>query len=298
MHVQKIGKRGLVFSFENDYIGDTTNVYVINTEETIFVCDTFLGPDSMEKVVNHEELKEDFKKKRIIVFNSHFDWDHVWGNSFFKDELIISHEKCKENLIKNGEEDLEKHGKQKEGEDELVIPKLTFGDKLVFEKEGVKFFHSPGHTSGSSSCYDSYDQVLFVGDNLEKPIPYLNVAPIDDYLVSLKKYTTLKVKHIIPGHGEIAASELLEKNLTYLEEVKNLQFDLKSYGEKQKKIHINNMKTIGNFLVKEGKKEEGLLYFKKTLSALKDLYEAATEETKNKLLNVITAHEKEMSELK
>ena len=298
MLVRKVGKRGFVVSYENDYIGDTTNIYVINTEETIFVCDTFLGPNSMDKMVNHEELKDDFKKKQIIVFNSHFDWDHVWGNSYFEDEMIISHEKCKENLIESGKEGLEKHGTQKEGEVELVFPKITFSDKLVFEKEGVEFFHTPGHTTGSASCYDREDQVLFVGDNLEKPIPYLNVAPIDDYLASLRKYTTFQVKSFIPGHGEIATYELLEKNLAYLEEVKAMEFKLSNYSEQQKKIHVSNMRTMGSFLVKEEKKEEGMIYFKKALKALKNLYEISAEDTKKKLLNVIMAHEKEMSELK
>ncbi|MHA1910542.1 MAG: MBL fold metallo-hydrolase [Candidatus Kariarchaeaceae archaeon] len=298
MRVRKVGKRGFVVSFENDYIGDTTNVYVINTEETIFVCDTFLGSNSMEKVVNYEELKDEFKKKKIIVFNSHFDWDHIWGNNYFKDDMIISHEKCKENMIEYGEEGLEKHGEQKEGEVELVFPKITFSDKLVFEKEGVEFFHTPGHTSGSSSCYDKIDQVLFVGDNLEKPIPYLNVAPIDDYLVSLKKYAIIQVKEFIPGHGEIATSELLDKNLAYLEEVKTLNFNLSSFSERKKKIHISNMQTMGSFLVKEGKKEEGMIYFKKALKALKEIYDLSAEDMKEKLLNVILAHEKEISDLK
>ena len=298
MLVRKVGKRGFVISFENDYIGDTTNIYVINTEETIFVCDTFLGPKSMDQVVNYEELKDAFTEKKIIVFNSHFDWDHVWGNNYFKDEMIISHEKCKENLIKYGEEGLEKHGEQKEGEVELVYPKITFSDKLVFEKEGVEFFHTPGHTSGSASCYDRKDQVLFVGDNLEKPIPYLNVAPIDEYLASLRKYSNFQVKTFIPGHGEIATLELLEKNLAYLEEVKTMDFKLVSYSEKKKKIHIQNMQTMGSFLMNKGNKEEGIIYLKKALAALKDLYEISREEMKEKLLNVILAHKKEMSELK
>jgi hypothetical protein len=153
--------------------------------------------------------------------------------------------------------------------------------------------------------------VLFVGDNLENPIPYLNIAPIDDYLASLRKYFTYQVKHFIPGHGEIATSELLEKNLAYLEEVKSLNFKLSNYSEKQKKIHVSNLRTMGSFLLKEGKIEAGSAYLNKAIPALQDLWKTATDLTKNfetpvdemdedleKRYNVIAAFEKEISEIR
>ena len=72
MKVQEIGTRGLLFTFDDPY---KTNLYAMNGEKFLFICDTFLGPDSMNEVIV-ELKKKGFFPKPVIVFNSHHDYDH------------------------------------------------------------------------------------------------------------------------------------------------------------------------------------------------------------------------------
>ncbi|MHA1666582.1 MAG: MBL fold metallo-hydrolase, partial [Candidatus Thorarchaeota archaeon] len=170
MKVEKISSRGLFFSFEDPYY---TNVHVILGNYHVFILDTFLGNDSM-RLVQKTIAEEGHSDKPIVVFNSHADYDHYWGNGAFKDAMIIGHEQCKSRILAEGEASLVKYADHQRGVIELIPPNRTFQETLRFEKDGVEFFHTPGHTLDSASCYDMVDKILFVGDNVESPFPYLN----------------------------------------------------------------------------------------------------------------------------
>lgn len=214
MQVFHIGSRGIVFSF--DLGGSPTNVYVIEGPRHRFICDTFLGPAAIEQVLSY--CKARHGDKEPIVFNSHAHWDHVWGNCFFPGSLIIGHTLCAREIPVSGESQLKEYGKYAMGEVRLVAPNVTFDSRLFFEEEGVEFFFSPGHTPDSASCLDRRDRILFVGDNLEEPVPYLFNGDLDSYRSSLLKYKMLEPIMIVAGHGELAAADLLDRNLRYVEQ--------------------------------------------------------------------------------
>ncbi|MHA1935168.1 MAG: MBL fold metallo-hydrolase, partial [Candidatus Thorarchaeota archaeon] len=67
MKIQEIGNRGAIFEFDDPYF---TNVLVINGTETVFVCDTYCGPDSMKPIIDYIN-KIDASSKDLVVFNSH-----------------------------------------------------------------------------------------------------------------------------------------------------------------------------------------------------------------------------------
>ena len=67
-----------------DSLNEPLNVYVINGTNHVFICDTHLGPDIMKEVVSYLE-EQGMTSKSIIVINSHYDPDHVFGNCFFQE---------------------------------------------------------------------------------------------------------------------------------------------------------------------------------------------------------------------
>lgn len=221
MKITKIGKRGFVFTF-NDLLKTEfevlTNIYLINAHNTIYLCDTFLGPACMESV--NSFIRKELGAKTILVFNSHSDWDHIWGNCYFESKNIIAHKSCRENIINNGLNELIKYEKLKRGDVEIVLPEMLFKDSLRFEDDGVVFFHTPGHTADSASCYDAESKILYAGDNLEYPHPYLQNEDISTYIHTLQKYQTMDIEIIVSGHGKIADRSLIEENLKYLIDLK------------------------------------------------------------------------------
>ncbi len=241
MNWQKVGSRGYLFTFEDPY---QTNVYVINGDKHLFICDTFLGTESMEEVL--KVLKtEEIENKPIIVFISHADYDHYWGNGAFKEDLIIAHYNCLSRIEQEHNETIEKYSDDKRKTVELVLPTLLFTDKVIFHEDQVEFFFSPGHQIDSSSCYDSKDKVLFVGDNIEDPFPYLNHLNFEDYLAVLDYYLSLPTNFIITGHDNLMTdTTLLEKNRKYLADFIGSTINIEDLSKKELSFHFTSLRKI------------------------------------------------------
>jgi glyoxylase-like metal-dependent hydrolase (beta-lactamase superfamily II) len=285
MNVQEVGTRGFFFSFDEPY---RTNVYAINGEKFLFICDTFLGPDPMNEILKFLEEKG-FTSKPIIVFNSHHDYDHIWGNQCFKDSIILAHKLCRKKIEEVGESDLKEYENHKKGEVELTLPNVLFTNKVVFPDEGVEFFHSPGHTLDSSSCYDQIDEVLFVGDNIEAPFPYLRKFNMKEYSETLENYIARKAIVILSGHDDLMFTDkLIRENLDYLKNFAPGKIDKSVFTKKHRGIHYSNLTTIGSLLKEERKNEESLLYYKEARMLLDEADQAPhIDDLKKKIDKII-----------
>lgn len=169
MEVIKYGKRTTIVTFD-ELVNYKTSVFIIECPKRIYIIDTFGGTKSMNEVM---KIINNYANKQIIVINTHSHWDHVWGNSVFKDEIIISCELTKKYIIENWNKEYSKNKKNIQGEAIQTLPNLTFEGKISFEEDGIQIFQTPGHTKDSISIYDRIENTLIVGDNLEKPIIYV-----------------------------------------------------------------------------------------------------------------------------
>ncbi|MDH4215094.1 MAG: MBL fold metallo-hydrolase [Candidatus Thorarchaeota archaeon] len=256
LKIQRLGTRGSLFTFDEDYL---TNVYIVFGPEHTFILDTHLGPDSMKYVL--QEIEERTTEELpIVIFNSHADYDHYWGNCAFDNANIVGHELCKERIIAESEGDLIKHANEKKGEIVIVPPNITFQENLRFEKDGVIFFYTPGHKLDSASCYDEKDRVLFVGDNVESPLPYLNHPNFDQYIQTLESYLKFDSSLIIAGHDPpLKNTDLIQRNIDYLLNFKEWRIDLSSMETSELHRHIeHNLESIRDELMRSGQKKEVL----------------------------------------
>ncbi|MHA1882252.1 MAG: MBL fold metallo-hydrolase [Candidatus Thorarchaeota archaeon] len=259
MKIERVEKRGVLFTFEKPI---TANVYVIMGDEFVFILDTYCGPTSMERVKQflREEGQDD---KQVIVFNSHADWDHIWGNCTFKSSIIIAHEKSRDRIQNEGEEILAKYAHYKTGEVVLVPANLSFEKRIIFEGEGVEFYYSPGHTVDSASCYDSKDRVLFVGDNIETPIPYVNNLEFETYIATLDEYLTRDSRAVIAGHDPVQRDDkLIRENRQYLVHFSNWDIDMEKMEELHRSQHLNNLSIIAEMVAGSVVKKTALEHYK------------------------------------
>ncbi len=243
---QRVGTRGVCVSFDefkNTKYKMTTNVYIIRTTRYDFVCDTYLGPHAIAPVI--DALREKASKE-IIVINSHYHWDHVWGNCYFDHSLVIAHTECRKHMLETGAEDLRESAAFQAGPVALTLPNLTITKSLTFEEEGIVIFSSPGHTSDSISVYDRIDNVLFASDNVQAPIPtYMESSDVTTYIKTLQDYVDLNPAYIIPGHDNILGLDELNQNLAYLEDI--ARGDTKKYEKEPYQLrHSANRNVIAH----------------------------------------------------
>lgn len=217
MEIRKIGNRGILFTYYDLEV--PTNIYIIVTDKKYFIIDTYLGNKIMKEIDSY--LKLNYGEKEFIIINTHSDWDHIWGNDYFKNSMIISHRLCREEIMKTGEYYLEKNSEYKREVENLKLPNLIFEEKIIFAEEEIEIYYSPGHTEYSISIYDKVDKVLYTGDNIEGPIPYIQSIDIENYIETLDNYLKKDIDTVLGGHILIEDKNIIIENRNYLLDILN-----------------------------------------------------------------------------
>ena len=201
MKIEKVGTRSVVFTQWIAEWNCSLNIHLILGDNRNYLIDTGLGSGDMAYI--KEYLGDDTKP--LIVINTHYDWDHIWGNHCFDDELIIAHHKCRQLIRDRWDMMLDDNRHFIKGKVELKLPNLVFDDELYFPDDKIKLFYTPGHTIDGISVFDEIDGVLNAGDNigdtLDEIVPHICADGHELYRKSLQLYEQLDVKFCISGHN-------------------------------------------------------------------------------------------------
>ncbi len=214
MKIEKIKDRSILFTTTVPD-GWNLNVHLIMGDKYNYIIDTGLGSLNIAPV--KEYIKHD--NKPIIVINTHYHWDHVWGNSSFPNCTIISHNLCREMMKLNWENMIHENGQHLDGEAELYLPNLTFETELYFPEDRVRIIYTPGHTIDSISVIDEAEKIINVGDNigdtLDEIIPNI-YGEKEEYINTLLTYREMDFDTCVSGHNIILGKQVIEKILNLL----------------------------------------------------------------------------------
>lgn len=217
--IRRLGARSFLVTFHDLGTferGYTTNAMVVFGKKRNFVLDTFLGPASMRPV--REILAREGGGKPVVVFNSHSDWDHVFGNCAFPRATVAGTARCRANLIERGVEMLRQFADWRRGRVRLVPPDLVFETRIDLPEDGVALLAAPGHTLDSAVALidDPEGAILFAGDDVERPLPWLAQGDLALYQRTLEELLALAPWIVVPGHGEPEGPELIRDTMDYL----------------------------------------------------------------------------------
>jgi len=166
-----------------------------------YVIDTGLGSGSVLPILDY--IKSDGKP--IIVINTHFHWDHIWGNWMFAGSPIISHTTCRELEDKYWDKQLQGNSKYVDGEVRKCLPNIVFDRSLYFPDDGISIFHTPGHSEDCISVFDAVDKVLYAGDNIgdteDKIIPEID-TDTKTFMRLIETYKRYDFDICISGHNK------------------------------------------------------------------------------------------------
>jgi glyoxylase-like metal-dependent hydrolase (beta-lactamase superfamily II) len=97
-----------------------------------------------------------------------------------------------------------------EGHTKKVLSNTLIEDRLMLPEDELEIFYSPGHTADSISVYDHHDKVLYVGDNIETPMPEIYDSK-EHCMASLRKYLEYDFTYCISGHnGNVTRADIKE----------------------------------------------------------------------------------------
>ncbi len=215
MKIEKVKNRNFVFTYRVPE-GWDLNLHLIKGSKNNYIIDTGLGSLSVKPILEH--IKVD--NKPIIVINTHYHWDHVWGNNSFPDSVIISHSLCREMIDSSWEKTMQRYKDLVRGEAKKLLPNITFKNELNFPEDKVRIIYTPGHTIDSISVIDEEDMVLNAGDNIGDTVD--DIVPNLDcerevYIKTLKKYDSIDFDVCISGHNVILGSSVTKKIMSKLD---------------------------------------------------------------------------------
>ncbi|MCR8642001.1 MBL fold metallo-hydrolase [Paenibacillus sp. N1-5-1-14] len=210
MKIQQINSRNIVFSDDRADRFFDLNIHLIMGTKNNYLIDTGLGSEFVQPVLEYLEHSE----KSLVIINTHHHWDHVFGNHVFKDHLIVSHQLCRELIIKNWDEMLDKYSKFGMGTVEQHLPNLVFENELYFPEDKVRLIYTPGHTIDSISVIDEEEKVINVadniGDSMDEIIPNL-YCDKQLFEETIKRYSEMDMETWISGHNVVLQKDVIGK---------------------------------------------------------------------------------------
>lgn len=197
--------------------------YVVVSEHYVVVLDTLLCPEDMESILS--SLHQECEGRQVLVVNSHADWDHCWGNSYFTGSHaapIIAHDHCFTRMHSQDARDGLREYQQRYSlfhNVELVDPTFTFSHSFTI-RDGdltLELFSAPGHHLDQIAAWIPELRLLFAFDAAEWPLPLLeNAQGVLMMYKTLEHFLMLEPQHVLCSHGRTTGPGVIKSNLDYL----------------------------------------------------------------------------------
>lgn len=209
---QQVGAR----VYRRRYRALDLNVAVILGDDGVALVDTRANH------VEGDELRRELATLTSLpvrwVVNTHWHWDHCFGNALFPEAVVVGHRRCREVLAERGEETkrelasaewIPEEKRPWFEEVEVVPPTVTCDDALTLwvgsEPVELRFF-GRGHTD-SDLVIDCGDCWL-VGDLVEEgAAPSFGDSYPAAWVATLDALTPLIGGTVVPGHGDVVDAE-------------------------------------------------------------------------------------------
>ncbi len=225
--------RILVCAYDLRHAGNVLHMYVhiVISERYVIFIDTLVNDRTTAALV--DIARPHLDGRQILVVNTHADYDHAWGNSYFAygDEPhrahIIGTRACAARLQDAVTQDLLDRLQAEDAalrDVQFMPPTITFDNSLTIDGGDLtlNLIVTPGHTHDHCSVYIPEIDTLLAGDAAEAPFPTTNEGTPIALHRSLQKLAALKPTTAFYCHAPFTAGpELLQSNLTYMETIES-----------------------------------------------------------------------------
>jgi cyclase len=200
--VQQIGPDLYAYISDNDASANST---FLVSDRGILVVDTGLNVVEGHKLL--AEIRKVSQAPVRWIVNTHYHPDHVGGNTVVGPDAIIISTEFTRSKTANSTQD--------NSLNETAGPK---GLVLYLGGHEVRIYH-PGsaHTQGDLVVYFPDEHAIATGDLfLTNSCPAMDDGDMENWITALDHMLALPVKHVVPGHFELATKSELQQFRNYL----------------------------------------------------------------------------------
>ena len=219
------------------------NITCFATDAGLVFVDCSFFTDIAAKFRKDMEAK--YNKKTLALLLSHGHTDHFFGMGAFRDVPVVAAMAGKEmfefqigidfaSRVEAYEQVFPKFGEALETAD-LFMPTLWFQEEIQFGtgESKVIFRSTGGHSVCSSYAYMPGEGVLAAGDNIQVDFyPYFGdrTGDMPLWIEILKKWESMNIKSVCPGHGRFVETEYITATREYFENLLQVFKQLKTEG--------------------------------------------------------------------
>jgi cyclase len=202
-----------------------SNVGLVFGDNAVVLIDTCFT--ERRNVILREMVTATAPRPPTLLINTHHHGDHVYGNGWFPEALVVSHEDTRDCVLRLDSAVSERRFAGVDfGETRPTPADLTFRTDLTFyvDDQALEvFFPGVAHCLGNSAVYLREQGTLFAGDLLMKDCtPSFSGGSAHGYLPALQRLHELGAERIIPGHGPICGPEIIDETERYVRYVLDL----------------------------------------------------------------------------
>ncbi len=251
---------------------------VIVTPDGAVVIDTLPFPNETIEV-------RDFARSRCpkgirYVINTHHHADHIYGSYLFPEAELIAHRKCREILLKVGEESLVRAKAQTPAlaPVKLRVPQLVFELDLLLRlgEKTIHLMHAPGHAPDGLMVHLREDKVLVASDAVT-PVPLIAQGDPADLTKALKEIRDMNLENVVQGHGGVLLrgeiEETVDSSIAYLHHIEKRVKAVVEKGQPRSALQSIDIESCGKSRIALG----GLVQ-RLHMANLESLYAQMTEE--------------------
>jgi glyoxylase-like metal-dependent hydrolase (beta-lactamase superfamily II) len=214
---------------------------IVGTRATLIV-DAGMGPRNGQAVLR--ELAKVTKNTDLYFTTTHFHPEHMTGGQAFPANTIVIRPEVQQEEVDRKQPEFIHNFSQRTPEMKALLqdvkpraPDIVFDREAKLDLGGVTvrlIWLGPAHTRGDNFVFVEEDGVLFTGDvvtNRFFPIFPDADASGKNWLAILDQLDELHTHTIVPGHGEVGDTTLIDTERTYLKAVQSRVTELKAQGK-------------------------------------------------------------------
>jgi glyoxylase-like metal-dependent hydrolase (beta-lactamase superfamily II) len=230
---------GIFYATTSGTMQTGANSPIIVTDSETVIIDSGTSPAAGRALIADVKAVSDKPVKYVI--DSHYHYDHLYGNQVFgPDVQIIGHDHTRERLKANTLEQYtflvsvnparvdtlrqriaaEKDAQQKRTlerqltnaldyreavkEVKQTPPNMTFNDTMTVYRGGREMhllYLGRGHTDTDVVTFLPRERIVATGDLMESVISYMGDSYPQEWIATLDKLKTLDFDTVLPGHG-------------------------------------------------------------------------------------------------
>lgn len=162
---------------------------------------------------------------RLLV-NTHHHGDHTFGNHVFGQQPIIAHARARDEAAEADLSLTRLWPDVEWGDVRVTLPTVTFTDRMTLHvgERRVELIHvGTAHTTNDVVVWLPDEGVLFSGDVLMSgAAPFSLFGSVAGTIKAIGTLRELGPATVVCGHGPVGGTELLDRNVAYLEWVQEL----------------------------------------------------------------------------